>query len=202
MDLVPSVEQIQYFQHNGRIEFEELLSSKNIDLLIAARKRNPPSGPFPGSDLRKEDDIAKKIIHSRSFFKIAGTLLNKSPLRLIFTMDGRSSFSLLTVLDREPLFLRQLLCGLCLCLQKPSPDPHLFFPDQPGNGIFFSDISAFLSSPLPASGQYFLLFYGNDKFRLSLTYNNPLLKHFETIGYENGQYLTGLHNPSYGELLP
>lgn len=160
----------EFFQKNAFVEFENLLSEKQLDqmtqgILEACKKRLhiyksaiPPATLFQeGRDLWRSSSNLQKIVTKKQLAEIAAELLEQRSLRLgfdqylpslpidRFVQNEKCSDSYTTFLSKELTLnhvscIQGTLCGLAICLKAPENPP---------------DHSLSIFSPHRGSGIYF-----------------------------------------------
>jgi hypothetical protein len=141
-----SIEQKNFFNKYGFIEFEDFLSDTQVAILLS----HPVHDVSEKRDLARQSPQYKKIIHNVDCAKIAAELTLHKRLRFgydelhtISTMRGRESLSL-----QEMSCIRPLVCAVMLGLEGESAgrepnspeegrDHFNPFPVKPKNARFF-----------------------------------------------------------------
>lgn len=206
MPLSVATEHIQFFNQNSRIEFENLLNLNQLKTLsicvrdIAAKKSHALSLGF---DLWRREPSLKPIICSSNLAKIAGQLKNLHELRYAYSqyLSSNCYDNEATFLYRKS-FIKELVCGVCLCL-KPSSEPESpFFSHEARSALFF-DIDPDFHLRFPKTrGEYLFIFFAEYKARFYLqNEENPHQTLFRKLGYHHGEFLMDKHNPSFRQIL-
>lgn len=200
---------LQYFRKNRQIEFENLLPElaiRQIDSLfekkVAALKGQLPVPLKVGFDLWRNQEELKKIICSVKFAKMAGQLMEVEKIRYGFSqlLTSNCFCDDFTYLHRKSC-IKNLFCGLCICLEPSSEPENPFFPTEKGHGIFFDiDCDFFLRFP-KTKGQYLFIFYATSNSYYSYEIEDPLNLFFREMGYEHGDRLKENLHPSYSWML-
>jgi len=152
MNYSVSKEHLDFFYHHRFIEFEDLLSTEEADLLkknldesIAKRLNLSPNdlidlSPFEtykaGRDLFRDNPTIKKFSLKRKFAEITSQLMKKKPIRIAYDQALYSPAthypqSNLPKLFSEDVTLAEiscfqgLVCGLILCLNETRPSQNI-----------------------------------------------------------------------------
>lgn len=201
MPLGVAPEHIQYFNHNSKIEFENLLNSNQLKNLIDFLNSSSTKtfSLKAGFDIWREAPFLKSIICSPKWAKIAGQLSNQSDLRLAYSQCLTSSiYSDTTSLLFRKSCVKDLIIGLCLCLEPAKEPESPFFPSEEKSGLFFHiDDDFYLKFP-KTSGKYLFIFYSGIKSRYFLQDEENEIEIFlKKLGYSNGDFLKDELNPAY-----
>lgn len=175
-----------------------------------------------GRDLWRSHPALKKLATQSSFADIAATLTEQHPLRLGYDQffpsiksslfvqeDPYSQFLQMKSALEEVSSLQGVVCGLMLCLNQAKqseeetqhtslPDaPIHIFPQQAGNGIFFSP-KAKIDWPelFKHEGQrYLMIVYTQAKSVYVLNEADPQVYALKQWGYSLGDRLSDKLNP-------
>ena len=196
-----SSEHTQHFNHHSEIEFENLFNSSQLKILLTTlslMKPTPPNLKWGLYAWRKEASL-KPFMTSASFGKIAGQLKNCSDIRFAYSQYlGPDCYSDKTTLLYRKSCIKELLIGLCICLESNETIESPFFPKKAGDGLFFNiDDDFYLRFP-SVKGKYLFIFYCDIKARFFIQEeSNEVQQAFRTLGYSNGDFLNNKLNPSY-----
>ncbi|MCH9632084.1 MAG: hypothetical protein S4CHLAM6_04080 [Chlamydiae bacterium] len=199
-------EHIKFFNQHSAVEFVNLLNLNQHKILsstIGMNKNEKDHSLIWGFDLWRTNSQLKPILCSTAFAKIAGQLKNMPKLRYAYSQYlGPDCFSKdATFLSRKS-FIKELVCGLCLCI-KPATDPeNPLFPLEERAGVFFDIDSDFLLRFSKTSGQYLFIFFAEYKARFYIQEKEtPHQTVFKKLGYHHGEFLRDELNPSFDRIL-
>jgi len=199
--------EIKYFHENGFIEFDEILSTqelekleKEIDNLMLKEKNSSPLDSYKaGRDLFRKSDFIKKIALNRNFSSIIKTLSKKRKLRLIFDQaiysKGKNPFDEMISVD-EIYSFQGLICAILLKIDGNSSASSNYLPKKKNNSMFYKS-----SSPINFEGIYsepqkfFLLAYGDAKTIYKLNHLDPNGNFLKQFGYNFGDILKDEFHP-------
>lgn len=205
-----------YFQKNGAIQFEELLSEeqaakllKHANTVLSNRLKTPFSTPenlfFAGRDLYKSDPEISKIVSQKGFAEIAYELLHKKPIRLgydQFIPSGSKSYFASAQLSLQQLgSLQGVIGGLILCIKAPDSTHQesktLAFPAKVGHGTFLSAEATIDFSELSkySGSSYLLIVYASESSVFILNETDPFAIAMKNYGYSLGDKLKDKINP-------
>ncbi len=218
MRRVVTSKQISFFQENGYIEFEKVLSTEESKITRASIKRFFSKDLHPekfitspisffiekGRDLFLQDSYLKKITLRRSLAEIAATLSQNKALRFgfeqVFYTNGQVYPPFKDPFYPNELFsiqkLEVLLC-IRLSFSKQDTKEEGILPKEQGNGVFLSPEFPLDLAPLFAtSSQYFLLIgYAGKEARFAEKEKDPLSSHLKKLGYAAGDLLKEPSHP-------
>jgi hypothetical protein len=194
MPFATAKEHRDFFNDHQRIEFENLLTDEQCkQIQKAGRARGA------GRDLWRNSAAIKKIVCSRDYAQIACELTGARELRLgydqMVDIFPNESVNLL-----EISCIQGILCGLIICIQKPSDEEEEFsefFPQQVGTGIFFSAETLIPFGDLVHAhkGSYFLIAYTAKDAVYVHQDNDPYLHQWKPLGYAFGDRLQDAFHP-------
>jgi hypothetical protein len=209
-------EQRFFFENNLFIEFEELLSKSELDVLLRGvekalqspiEKLAPEDIFLRGRDLAALDEGIRKVLFSPHLGQIALALSLSKALRFGFDQlysgkkDGKFQKAF-ACLDEESC-IRELSCALMICLKGSRAEearldgPADPFPKKPGSGTFF--LPHVHCDPLALErheGQLFLLLAWAKERALYVFEPRDLHTHkLKKCGYVFGDRLTSKHHP-------
>ena len=197
---------IKFFNQNSKIEFENLLNLNQLKTLKEALKKVKATQNHSlsnGFELWRSNLNLKPILCRSSFAKIAGQLKNLRQLRYGYSQYlGPDCYSDETSFLYRKSFIKELVCGLCLCI-APSEEPESpFFPDEEGSGIFFDMDPDFLLKFPKSSGKYIYIFFADYRARFYLQDETSSHQtYFKKLGYHHGDFLRDELNPSFDQIL-
>lgn len=150
-----------YYHENHFIEFEELLSEKELDPLEEAIDTLVPTEDWihAGHDVWRLNDQIKKVTLRKNLAEIASNLCKKRPLRLAYdqVIEGPLSKEPLNLIEMSSI--RKVVCGLILQLAPSSTVEESLVPKKRGSGIFFSP---FCELNFPKDSHLFMIVYTED----------------------------------------
>ena len=156
-----------------------------------------------GFDLWRKDSSLKNIICSPSLAKIAGQLKNLHELRYAYSqyLSPKCFSNQATFLYRKS-FVKELVCGICLCI-KPAEEPeNPFFPKEAQSALFFDIDPDFLLRFPRTTGEYLFIFFADYKARFYIQEEESEQQTlFKRLGYHHGEFLRDEHNPSFRRIL-
>lgn len=199
-------EHIQFFNQNLKIEFENLLNLNQLkSVLSVISSHEPKKGEHLnwGFDLWRRFPQLKMILCNSQLATIAGQLKNRPELRYGFSQYlSYSCFSNTESFLYRKSCIKNLICGLCLCIIPAKEAESPFFPGHPGAGLFFDiDPDFYLRFP-QTTGKYLFIFYADLKARFYLQEEES--EHqacFKQLGYHHGDFLNDQTNPAYKRIV-
>lgn len=183
-----SADQKAFFEKQGFIEFEGLVSEAEVAILKRCKSQR---------DSSRDDPQIEKIVHSSLFAKIASELSLQKRLRfgydeqyfLPIVETGRSTLN-------ESNSIRGLACAMMICLEGESENdanslPFTPFPKKPGNATFFLptlhwDYSLFSKRP---KQRFLLIAYATMRAVYAFEENDPHTHALKKLGYVFGDRL-------------
>lgn len=200
-----AAEHINFFNENSKIEFENLITPDQLKILLRTIHRLLPPDQHHlegGFELWRKEPLLKPLICGPAFAKIVGQLKNTPQLRF-----GYSQFLSSECYDNDYSFfskkscIKDLICGLCLCLKPAIEAESPFFPQKELSGLFFNIDKEFLLKMPKTTGQYLFIFYANFKARFYKQDDNVMEENFQRLGYHNGDFLKESVNQSYQRIV-
>ena len=147
-----------FFHKNHFIEFEDLLSSKEVETLENAIDSLVTSEDWihVGHDMWRRDETIKKVTLHKGLAEIASSLCKKSPLRLAYdqVIEGPLSKNTLNLIEASAI--RKVVCGLTIQLNPSSTAENPLVPKKRGAGVFFSP---FCELDFPKDCHLFMIAY-------------------------------------------
>lgn len=203
MSIIIDAAHLQHFKKNHSIEFENILSESQIQLILAhfSVRASHYSPPYPlkvGFNHWREDVEVEKIICSYKLAKLAGQLMDRMQLRFGFSqyLSRKCYCNDFAFLNRKSC-IKEFIGGLCICLEPTQEPENPYFPMQKGNAIFFEmDEEFYLRFP-KTEGKYLFIFYAHPKASYTHQSQDPLNPLFRELGYEQGDRLKAPLNPSF-----
>lgn len=199
-------EHIQFFNHHLKIEFENLLNLNQLKTVLSAILFPEPKHAESlkwGFDLWRRYSNLKSILCNSKFATIAGQLKNRPELRFGFSQYLSSAcFSDTDSFLYRKSCIKNLICGLCLCIMPSKELESPFFPTNPGAGLFFDIDSDFYLKFPQTTGKYFFIFYADPKARFYLQEEES--EHqacFKQLGYQHGDFLNDETNPLFKRIV-
>ena len=219
MRYTTSSEHQDYFSKQGMIEFEELLSAKEIEELemkteelLAGRMACAPAKLeyqtaknlfLAGRNLSREDGAVKKIVMHQRFVDLAFSTLHAPRLRLAYDeyirtgAQGGTIFNHAYSLQGVSCF-QSIVCGFLIKLcDTESPIP---FPQKKGSVLFFKGSTLFPWDTLfeTPHQRHLLIAYGSQKLIYTLEKNDPHTHALKREGYVFGDLLANATHPTLG----
>lgn len=204
----------EFFQKNGYIELESMLTPEEIALLASSadrllEKRLSDQIEFKsaeelfrvGHDLWRDDEVLRKKILSHNFAEVGAELFKKNSLHLAFDQLLRTG--------SKPGFPKQLpstlneitsiypLAGAVLIHLSGTTSPSEIIPSQRENVIYLSPEMTipwelFFQSPHQS---YLLIAYANPESVYVLQKKDPHTHALKKLGYVFGDRVTHDHHP-------
>ncbi len=212
-----------YFNKQGFIEFQDLLSPAQLDPLnhsiqeVLAQRMNIPviglSEAQPqllflqGYDLWRSNPTIRKTVASPKLAEIASELTQQQPLRLGFDEYFPSPLNYLELLKQGDLnglsCIQGIVCGLMLCLKGPAVESPTtaaassIFSRIPGHAVFFHPTSPIDLQELGSNSEYAYLLITYVKSNAVYTFqpNDPHTHALKQWGYSFGDKLSDKLNP-------
>lgn len=191
--------QLKYFKYNGQIEFEDFFSPEQMKPI--QEYFTPFSSIQPlafGFDLWRKNPQFKKDFCSSLAPSLLMQLLEVPKIRYGFSqyIGPHCQNSEITLMPRKSC-VYPLIGGLCIALSETEKPETPFCPTKPGHAIFFKmDEDFYLRYP-KAEGEYLWLFYTHPKAFFTHQPEDPLHAAFRHLGYEHGDSLKDILNPTY-----
>lgn len=165
-------EQQFFFEQNGYIEFDGLLSPAEQKKLIDACK------PGLSRNFSHRSDAIKAITHSRRLAALASQLTHTKLLRFGFDQ-------LFTEKIYTDLCINGLIC--LLFIEIDSPEGHAFFAKFPVNTE---------TLPLKPNERYFVIGWADEKAQYMLEPKDPHTHELKKLGYVFGDRLQEKWHPT------
>ncbi len=207
-----------FFQQNGFIEFEEVLSIEAIDILtqeidnLLAKRLEIPTFKLikktsydlyrNGRDLFRDSALIKSYSLKRNFAEIAKTLSCTNSLRLAYDQaiysNKVSDNPLMEMASLEEISSFQgILLGLIIRLSDQEDNEGLaFLPSKKGNVTFFK-----ANTPIPLKyifdqkEKFFMIVYSKVKSIYKLNEDDPNKNYLKKFGYVFGDLLRDKYHP-------
>ncbi len=204
-----------YFDLNGFIEFEGLISQQRIHILSKAARRlvanrlnklperlsleKPQDLFLAGRDLwREEQEIRKQVVHL-NLAKIASGLVRQRPIRLCLDQWIPPGLEFKNPITFEELTSVQgVLAGAFIALESAiTEDETSFFPKEAGNIVFVKPDTVIPYEQLTlARGQSMLMVvYGSRQSVYVQKDTDPLTYYLKSSGYVYGDRLSDNLHP-------
>lgn len=218
MKLTVLNQHLAFYQQNGFIEFEDVISLEDlekltteIDLKLAKRLEIPsnkliktPSYDIyrKGRDLFRDSDLIKSYSLKRNYAEIAKTLSNSNSLRIAYDQaiysNKVSENPLMEMASLEEISSFQgIVCGLIIRLNDIEDSEELaFLPSKKGNITFFKP-----NTPLPLKylfdkkNKFFMIVYSMIKSIYKLNEHDPNKNYLKKFGYVFGDLLKDKFHP-------
>ena len=226
MKFTVAKEHRDYFNMNGMIEFEGLISIEKIhaannDINRIIKERTKTANPSPaqsfaqGRDLWRKSSLLRNIDCNKHFVEIIKELFTVPAIRLgcdqlltqvsdEFTLHKNPYYDWI----KAPMSLQDIsciqgvTCGLILCLEDHQGDNSGVLSNKAGNGVFFKPNQpidyAKLISRYPQ--RYVLITYCEPNSVYILQKNDPQFHVLKDIGYSYGDKLKDKYNPLLGKV--
>lgn len=207
MRFIISSEQIRFFNERGFIEFEDLLSAKEmVSLTSSIPSQSALQCYKDGRDQWKSDANRKQILFKIKWATIAKTLFVEKPLRMAFDQDLRSFDTFQPIFDKryslQQISSIQNLVGAFVIrlTEGPELENGLDFcpiPKKAGNAIFFKtdlpfSFDPFLNVPNQAA---ILVAYCKENSVYMFQPNDPHTHTLKKEGYVFGDRLKNQTHP-------
>ena len=216
------LEHREYFRQHRYIEFEELLSSsqveslhKNICNVVGRRIGGYDCDAMPrvsheklfmaGRDIWRDDEAIRKIVFRFQLAEVAAELMKERSLRIAYDqLFFPERWKLADDEERclaEVSCFRGLTCALILCVSPPSSpllENETLLPTQPGSGVYF-DVKMPLSFPEcdgKNDAEYFMVVYAKPLAFYKKQDNDPHTHALKRLGYVFGDKLREELHPS------
>jgi hypothetical protein len=177
-----------FFHKNHFIEFEELLSSKEMDALENSIDALVTSEDWihVGHDVWRRDKAIKKVTVHKGLAEIASSLCKKSPLRLAYdqVIEGPLSRDLLNLIEASAV--QKIVCGLTLQLDPTFSTENPLVPKKRGAGVFFSP---FCKLDFPTDCHLFMIAYTVKIAQYVYEPHAPNMHALKQLGYVFGDRL-------------
>lgn len=183
-----------FFHKNHFIEFEDLLSSKEMDPLEKAIDSLVTSEDWihVGHDGWRREESIKKVTFHKGFAEVASSLCKKSPLRLAYdqVIEGPLSKDPLNLIEASAI--RKVVCGLILQLNPTSSAESPLVPKKRGSGVFFSP---FCELDFPKDCHLFMITYTEKVAQYVHETRDPNMHALKKLDYVFGDRLKGDTHP-------
>ncbi|MDJ0651416.1 MAG: hypothetical protein QNJ27_00125 [Simkaniaceae bacterium] len=177
-----------FFHKNHFIEFEELLSPKEMDALENAIDAVVTSKDWihAGHDVWRRAKAIKKVTVHKGLAEIASSLCKKSPLRLAYdqVIKGPLSNDLLNLIEASAI--QKVVCGLTLQLYPTVSTENPLIPKKRGAGVFFSP---FCNLDFPKNCHLFMIAYTVKMSQYVHETRAPNIHALKKLGYVFGDRL-------------
>ncbi|HEU64385.1 MAG TPA: hypothetical protein ENH96_03230 [Chlamydiae bacterium] len=209
--LIPD-SQINFFQENGFIEFENIFPQERIQIIeneIDTLFKSITDLDFfkqyiAFRDLFRKSLIIKKLVVDKNLASIAKTLSNRSSLRLLFDQtfitNKKNLFENSKTLN-DVISFQGAVCFSLLKLDNNIAISSNNLPKKQGSLMFFKS-SVSENHPLinmedlyTGSQKFLLIGYGNIKTLYKLNKEDPNLNYLKNFGYSFGDKLKDEFHP-------
>ena len=215
MKFVLAKEHHDFFDLNGFIEFEGLISpevirtlSKSIQRLVANKINCLPERlPFEeslnlfleGRDLWRQSDIVRKQVIHNNLATIASSLIRERPIRLSLDQWIPAGIEFKNPVTFEQIFpVQGILAGAFIALESALGDEErAFFPREAGNIVFVKPdtIIPFDQLTKERAQSMLLIVYGSRKSVYIHNETDPLTHYLKSQGYVYGDRLSDSQHP-------
>jgi hypothetical protein len=203
-------QQIQYFRDHSYIEFEDLLSEKQLtslkeETLVYLSSRSYLKNFIAGRDLFRRNSQVKKLVTSVQLAQFASLFTNHDHLRIAFDQLLTSLPPYENPDEAPPLFhgrynldqmspIQGLVCGLLINIDAETPPPS--FPSKPGNGVYFSpNWPIDFHEILHPTQKYLLIVYTKQHSLYRFQPLDPAAHELKKLGYGFGDSLEHANHP-------
>ncbi|NGX44388.1 MAG: hypothetical protein KR126chlam5_00551 [Candidatus Anoxychlamydiales bacterium] len=204
--------QINFFQENGFIEFENIFPQEKIQIIeneidtIFKSKKNLDffKQYIAFRDLFRKSSIIKKITLDKSIASIAKTLSNRSSLRLLFDQtfitNKKNLFESFKTIN-DVISFQGAVCYAVIKLDSNTTIDSNNLPKKQGSLTFFKSSLAENHMPLNLkdlysnSHKFLLIAYGDIRTLYKLNKNDPNLNYLKNFGYSFGDKLKDEFHP-------
>ena len=204
-----------FFLDNGYIEFEDLFSIKDIEIIDEVsdqivmkrmgltptdfRRESPQNKNKYARDIWRDSKEVKRIVCRSSTAEIAGELIHKRPLRLAYDqLFDYQNFPEGKTLN-EVTALQGLLCAWIICIESPSekdPDAEKgILPIERSSAIFINADHPLSFADSPPFGRYFVIAYAQDRAIYLFNEDDPHAHYLKTLNYNYGDSLRHQTHP-------
>lgn len=203
--LIIDIAHREFFQNNGYIQFEGLISEEQIERVqleinaILAKRGDPGDLFHSGHDLWRSSEQFNKILKQRDLARVASELLLRKPLRLGYDqyLVPPLTYPCTDSLNRISS-IQGILCGLLICLvNAETVIPNDIFPTKAGDGTYFLADFDFPWEQMAALTDlsYLLVVYTHERALYIHQINDPHQHVLKEYGYTYGDRLTDQWNP-------
>ncbi|MCP5504885.1 MAG: hypothetical protein H7A41_07005 [Chlamydiales bacterium] len=183
-----------FYHKNHFIEFEDLLSSKEMDALEKALDSLVTTEDWihTGHDVWRRDESIKKVTLHKGLAEIASNLCKKSPLRIAYdqVIEGPLSKDTLNLIEASSI--RKVVCGLTLQLSIASSIENPFVPKKRGSGVFFSPFSEL---DFPKDCHLFMIVYTEKLAQYVHETRDPNMHALKKLDYVFGDKMRSTTHP-------
>lgn len=170
-------EQQFFFDQNGYIEFDGLLTEKEQKTLSDALKKVAS----PTRDLSLDLELVKSVSHLPRLAALASSLTRVRLLRFAFDELLVAPFTITTL--EGSIAVQGIACGLILSLEAD-------------HALYVNKITDFSTLPLDPSKRYFLIGYAEDKALYTYQPKDPFTHELKKRGYVFGDHLKAPLHPT------
>ncbi|NGX49758.1 MAG: hypothetical protein K940chlam5_01362 [Candidatus Anoxychlamydiales bacterium] len=204
--------QINFFQENGFIEFENIypkeeiqIMENEIDTIFKSTKNLDFFKQYIAfRDLFRKSSIIKKLTLDKNIASIARTLSNRSSLRLLFDQtfitNKKNLFESNKTIN-DVISFQGAVCYAIIKLDSSAAIDSNNLPKKQGSLMFFKSLDSD-NHPLiniedlySCSQKFLLIAYGDIKTLYKLNKNDPNLNYLKNFGYSFGDKLKDEFHP-------
>ncbi|QVL57459.1 MAG: hypothetical protein KFB93_08810 [Simkaniaceae bacterium] len=191
-------EHLDFYHENHFIEFEDLLSSKEVDQIemgidsVIPKESHGKEWIKAGHDVWRHDEQVKKIILRKNLAETASSLSKKRPLRIAYdqVIEGPLSKEPHNLIEVSSI--RKVVCGLALQLESASTIEHPLVPKKRGSGIFFYP---FQELNFPENCHLLMIAYTEEIALYIHEKRDPNVHALKKLGYGYGDRLLSTTHP-------
>lgn len=204
MKYIITADQKTFFARYQQVEFEGLLSEKELTVLTTAIHRRSLGGTK--RDLARKDPEIEKIVYSNHLASIGAELIFTKQLRFGYDQlielpikEGVAPKTLQEMSSVRPLVMAMMIC-LEGVYEKPLDADEGFvpFPQKPANVTFFSPSCVWDCESLAArtKQQFLLVAFAGPRPLYVFEENDPYVHALKQLGYGFGDRLKEQSHPT------
>lgn len=211
----------EYFRNHLSIEFENFLTSENVERFKQEIKKawesrvsggnfekaSPEKLFMMGRDLRRSETLLSKLLQKYQFASIVADLTEEKAMRIGYDQYLPASPLHFDKFPNDSPYIKflqsnstleatssieGLLSGLLICL-KDSSKPSSLFPKKAGNIVCFAPTAHF--DLAQTDGEYLLIVYTRAMAVYTLQEKDPHAYALKHLGYGYGDLLSNKFNP-------
>ncbi len=191
MRFIVSGDQQFFFNENGYVEFEGLLSDPvRVSVTDVIDRSLAKPGKKTGRDLWREYPQLQKLVCKKNFAEVTSQLTGEKAIRLgCDQVLSQDTYYMEGCLE-DTICMQAIVAGLLFCLRKgDAPSP---YPQEVGNGVI---LHPHVLLPPCTSGLFYLVVYGRAVSLYSLQEGDPNVHFWKGFGYVFGDKLTDDKHP-------